>query len=156
MALTLYLYLLFAGGWQQLVTKQLVGILLVICVRQEHVPHIRSMQTAAASVGIMGIMVRQHEAPLLFATGHFLAQHSAHSFLSDAYTQLQGNKGGVAARFMFYDSSICILNSHLNAHYDRVQRRNQDYKDIISKLLVQNDLDIFDHEYVAAAQLVAY
>jgi phosphatidylinositol-bisphosphatase len=61
---------------------------------------------------------------------------------------LQGNKGGVAARFMFYDSSICILNSHLNAHYDRVQRRNQDYKDIISKLLVQNDLDIFDHECV--------
>ncbi len=67
-------------------------------------------------------------------------------------TQLQGNKGGVVARFMFYDSSICILNSHLNAHYDRVQRRNQDYKDIISKLLVQNDLDIFDHEYVAVSR----
>ena len=66
--------------------------------------------------------------------------------------KLQGNKGGVAARFMFYDSSICILNSHLNAHYDRVQRRNQDYKDIISKLLVQNDLDIFDHEYVAVSR----
>lgn len=103
------------ADYHMLVTKQLVGILLVICVRQEHVPHIRSMQTAAASVGIMGIM---------------------------------GNKGGVAARFMFYDSSICILNSHLNAHYDRVQRRNQDYKDIISKLLVQNDLDIFDHDHV--------
>ncbi len=58
---------------------------------------------------------------------------------------------------MFYDSSICILNSHLNAHYDRVQRRNQDYKDIISKLLVQNDLDIFDHEYVqSVAQPLAY
>ena len=139
-------------------TKQLVGILLVICVRQEHVPHIRSMQTAAASVGIMGIMVRRHEAPLSLHHWTLLGS-TFRAFLSlwCVHAQLQGNKGGVAARFMFYDSSICILNSHLNAHYDRVQRRNQDYKDIISKLLVQNDLDIFDHEYVqSVAQPLAY
>jgi phosphatidylinositol-bisphosphatase len=98
-----------------LMTKQNVGILLVVCVKPEHLPYIHSVQTAAASVGIMGIM---------------------------------GNKGGVAIRFSFHDSTFCFVNSHLNAHYERVQRRNQDYKDICHKIIFQNDSTIFDHEHL--------
>uniref|UniRef100_A0A8C4WYY2 phosphoinositide 5-phosphatase n=1 Tax=Eptatretus burgeri TaxID=7764 RepID=A0A8C4WYY2_EPTBU len=49
-----------------------------------------------------------------------------------------GNKGGVGVHFMLHDTAVCVVNTHLAAHMDDVDRRNQDFHDVNGRMAFQS------------------
>lgn len=64
-------------------------------------------------------------------------------------TRVLSNKGSVAIAFNFKSTKFCVVNSHFEAHQDKVLERNSNYKDAIQGMHIgRSSLDLlnqFDH-----------
>ncbi|GAB5363569.1 hypothetical protein AAMO2058_000894900 [Amorphochlora amoebiformis] len=87
------------NNYTQLLSKQMVGIMIFIYVRQDILGFISNKDTTTVGCGKAGA----------------------------------GNKGAVCARFQLFNSSLCFVNSHLAAHKENIDNRNNDFNKITEK-----------------------
>ncbi|XP_065838324.1 inositol polyphosphate 5-phosphatase OCRL-like [Oscarella lobularis] len=103
----------YRRNYYKLRSIRLVGMLLLVYVKEELKKDISDVQAEAQGTGILGMM---------------------------------GNKGGVAIRFNVHNTSICFVNSHLAAHTEEVERRNQDFHDICNKITFTESRSVLNHD----------
>ena len=61
---------------------------------------------------------------------------------------MAGNKGAVAIRFDYADTSVCLVTAHLAAGFANYEELNQDYRTISTGLRFQRDRSIEDHKTI--------
>lgn len=61
---------------------------------------------------------------------------------------MAGNKGAVAIRMEYADTSICLVTAHLAAGFANYEERNQDYRTISNGLRFQRNRSIEDHKTI--------
>ncbi|KZW04268.1 inositol polyphosphate phosphatase [Exidia glandulosa HHB12029] len=61
---------------------------------------------------------------------------------------MAGNKGGVAIRFDYEDSSYCFITAHLAAGHTQVEERNSDYRTIVNGMHFLKGKTVGSHENV--------
>jgi len=61
---------------------------------------------------------------------------------------MAGNKGAVAIRFEYANTSVCLVTAHLAAGFANYEERNRDYKTISHGLRFQRNRSIEDHDTV--------
>lgn len=72
-----------------------------------------------------------------------------HTDMVGTGTLKYGNKGGIGISIKLNETSICFVNSHLAAHQSEVERRNEDYHEIIRRMQFTEGIrrrSIYEHE----------
>ncbi|KAL5963680.1 hypothetical protein TSMEX_008598 [Taenia solium] len=100
------------GGFKRLSIVRLAGLLLVVYVCNR-----LSQQAIISDIAIQSV-----------PTGMFNLMRVPFS---------QGNKGAVGLRLTVYNHSLCFLNCHLAAGPGSCERRNQDYGEIMRKMMFE-------------------
>ncbi|CAH8594722.1 unnamed protein product [Heterobilharzia americana] len=65
---------------------------------------------------------------------HLRHHEVSHQVVPTGVLNVMGNKGGVGLRMTIFNSSLCFVNCHLAAGKEKVKRRNDDFKEIVSKM----------------------
>jgi hypothetical protein len=115
----------------------------------------KTLNTQAADLGSEDyVMLRGGQ--LVGASLSVFVKATALPFIKNVEGQLKktgmsgmaGNKGAVAIRMDYADTSICLVTAHLAAGFANYEERNQDYRTISSGLRFQRDRSIEDHKTI--------
>eukprot|EP00158_Paraphelidium_tribonemae_P005747 Partr_v1_DN27507_c0_g1_i1_m30757 putative Synaptojanin len=135
-------YLLYSGGGEgapadlyfigfQEVDLSAEAFLLNDTAREEYWEAIISKCLSLSGRQYVKLVSRQLAGILMFA---YCVDH-LRPHVSDVCTDIRGcgvlgfgNKGAVGIRLQIYNSSLCVINSHLAADSSMVERRNADYE----------------------------
>jgi phosphatidylinositol-bisphosphatase len=90
--------------------RQLVGIYLIVFIKEEHRENFTDLVCHSEGVGIMGMM---------------------------------GNKGAISASFKLYGTTMCFVTSHFAPHTEAIQRRNQNFHELVRRCQIDNHDFIF-------------
>ncbi|XP_052241819.1 inositol polyphosphate 5-phosphatase OCRL-like isoform X2 [Dreissena polymorpha] len=104
--------------YAKVASVRLVGVLLLVFIKEVHMEFVKLDDVDSVPTGIMGML---------------------------------GNKGGVGVRFSLHDTTLLFINSHLAAHQDEYERRNQDACDIEARMRFKQflpPLTVQDHDVV--------
>ncbi|XP_052827352.1 inositol polyphosphate 5-phosphatase OCRL isoform X2 [Octopus bimaculoides] len=120
------------GEWLQIVTSCL---------------HPKAKYKKVKLIRLVGVML------IVFVTKELspFVKYIDADYVATGIMGLLGNKGGVAVRMTIHNTSLCFINSHLAAHQEEFERRNQDYRDIVSRLRFRQfvpHLTMHDHEVI--------
>lgn len=114
--------------------NRLMGILLLVYVRRNHLPKFRSIEV------FLKLLIQ-----LLTHFIRFQTQTTVTGFGG-----FWGNKGGVSVSLLVDGISICLLNSHMAAHYENLEQRITEYNAVIDgqSFRDRNKPQILSHESV--------
>jgi hypothetical protein len=118
-------YVILRGG-------QLVGASLSVFVRADCLKHIKNVEGSLKKVSDH---VRRYF--------RFFANKT-----QTGMSGMAGNKGAVAIRIEYGNTSICFVTAHLAAGFANYEERNRDYKTISHGLKFQRNRSIEDHDTV--------
>jgi hypothetical protein len=83
---------------------------------------------------------------ILFPVHCAFAEHAKRLGAQTGLRGMAGNKGAVAIRLDFHDTSICFVTAHFAAGTSNVAERNADYVTISGGLHFLRGKTISDHE----------
>ena len=106
--------------------KHLVGILILVFVKEMHTKSIREVYGATVGVGLMGMAGNKGGASIRFKfyDSQLCFGESPRQFISQSSCII------IIISFFFHLSSVC---AHLAAHRENVEGRNSDFANIIAK-----------------------
>lgn len=117
-------YVILRGG-------QLVGCSLSVFVRADCLKHIKNVEGSLKKVNLPDL-----------ACKYWLTN------VQTGMSGMAGNKGAVAIRIEYGNTSICLVTAHLAAGFANYEERNRDYKTISHGLKFQRNRSIEDHDTV--------
>ncbi|KAG5177774.1 inositol 5-phosphatase [Tribonema minus] len=132
---------IYAIGFQEIVDLNAVNVAVTNTNSQQ-----RSLLWRAAIQQYLDTLESKYylveHLPLVGVMLCVFAKEEYRSRLRNIEASKMGNKGGVAIRFMLYDSTLCFVCAHLAAHRGNVLGRNADFNSILTKVAFRAPPDV--------------
>eukprot|EP01028_Stygiella_incarcerata_P008489 TRINITY_DN3701_c0_g1_i2.p1 TRINITY_DN3701_c0_g1~~TRINITY_DN3701_c0_g1_i2.p1 ORF type:complete len:754 (+),score=198.34 TRINITY_DN3701_c0_g1_i2:598-2859(+) len=98
------------------------------CVRRHAPPAVSYVEVESKQLVGLFVIVFVRSDHEKFVTNSYVKQEAV------GIMGMMGNKGGIAVRFDFHGTSLCFIGAHLAPHMNAVDRRNQNFHDIIENI----------------------